>query len=106
VLRLILIFDQNSLTKNFLFSAHGVHLAVMDILYNTPADDEEEEEVEEAGTDQADATQDGVREDEEEIEMAGMFHLEEFPADEVHPDHSKDYHQLLQNIRTIVRHFK
>jgi hypothetical protein len=47
-----------------------------------------------------------VREDEEEIEMAGMFHLEEFPADEVHPDHSKDYHQLLQNIRTIVRHFK
>ncbi len=91
------------MTKNFLFSAHGVHLAVMDILYNMPAVDEEEEE---AGTGQADATLDGVRDDEEEIEMAGMFHLEEFPADEVHPDHSKDYHQLLQNIRTTVRHFK
>jgi hypothetical protein len=66
----------------------------MDILYNTPVVDEEESE-EEAGTDQANATLDGVREDEEEIEMTGMFHLEEFPADEVHPDHSKDYHQLL-----------
>lgn len=95
------------------FSAHGVHLAVMDILYKKAPAVTSEDEDQEAISIQAGATLEGAEteaedgtEASEEIQMAGAFYLEEFPADEVLPDFSDNYHQTVQNIRFIVKYFR
>ncbi len=66
-----------------LFSAHGVHLAVMDIMYRKPAyivaEDTHGQE------DRIELEGEGEAED-EELQMTESFRLEEFPTDVVLPD--------------------
>jgi hypothetical protein len=79
--------------------AHGVHLAVMDVIYKRqveedPKDNEENSlEVEEEDLD-------------EEAIMAENFFLEEFPPDSVLPDLSFTYKEVIADVREIVKSFR
>lgn len=79
--------------------AHGVHLAVMDVIYKRqveedPKDNEENSlEVEEEDLD-------------EEAIMAENFFLEEFPHDSVLPDLSFTYKEVIADVRVIVKSFR
>ncbi len=42
----------------------------------------------------------------EEVEMGEAFRLEENPGDELLPDLSDSYHEIVQNIRYIVKSFR
>lgn len=94
----------------FSFLAHGVHLAVSDIMYNCKSrsqlsdafNDSQEEETAEENVDQTD---DG-KDDDEDFQMTENFILQENPDDDVLPDLTHKYQPLITNIREIVKFFR
>lgn len=91
--------------------AHGVHLAVTDVLYSTKATSQtEEEEVESESEGLEDIgspdVENGDEEEEDVLEETEGFILEENVTDEVLPDLTEEYEPLLQKVRKIVKFFR
>jgi hypothetical protein len=86
--------------ENFSFvSAHGVHLAVLDVLYKKPEiafDDEEAED---------DSNSSQGLDDEEEL-LDENFILERNPADAVLPDLTSTYKSVIDTVRDVVKFFR
>jgi len=91
--------DQHFFEVFIYFSAHGVHLAVMDILYKKAP------EPQNSGDNSNMDDQDEPEADEEDL-MNETFHLEEHLTDAVLPDLSDNYHATVKKIRFIVKHFR
>ena len=112
----------------FFISAHGVHLAVMDVMYKkapgpgVPSEQEEEDtniesqlemEVNSGGSIMGEETESEnnnseweEEEEDEEAQMTENFLLEEFPADDVLPDLSYRYQDVINDLRHIVKSFR
>jgi|LakMenEpi03Aug12_release.lakeMendotaPanAssembly.Ray.scaffolds.fasta_scaffold472144_1 hypothetical protein len=99
--------------------AHGVHLAVMDVLYKGRQAAEQEEDEEEGGTtddlgeeeggttdDLGEAEGDSTDDLSEETVMAENFYLEEHPDDSLLPDLSFTYKEVINDIRIIMKSFR
>jgi hypothetical protein len=88
--------------------AHGVHLAVTDVLYKPRAELEVEafRESQEVHMDDDDKNNDDVDELEEEILMGENFYLEEYPVDDLLPDLSFTYKAIIDNVREIIKSFR
>ncbi len=85
------------MSNKTLFLAHGVHLAVMDVLYKKHVDEEDDDK----GSEPSDE-----EEVDEEVEMDEVYRLEEHPGDELLPDFSDNFHEIFTNIRYIVKSFR
>jgi hypothetical protein len=81
----------------FLLSAHGVHLAVMDVMYKTVLAAEEQDDEDEV---------DQERPEDEESEFTEGFLLEQRPADAVLPDLSDSFQETVKKVRLIVKSFR
>ena len=88
--------------------AHGVHLAVMDVLYKGRQAAEQEEDEEEGGTTDDLGEEEGGSTDDlsEETVMAENFYLEEHPDDSLLPDLSFTYKEVINDIRIIMKSFR
>jgi hypothetical protein len=98
--------------------AHGVHLAVMDVIYKGRQAAEQEEEENEGNSDSQDEEEGGMTDDlgeeeggttddlSEENMMAENFYLEEHPEDSLLPDLSFTYKEVINDIRTIIKSFR
>jgi len=81
----------------FLLSAHGVHLAVMDVMYKTVLAAEEQGDKDEV---------DQERPEDEASEFTEGFLLEQRPADAVLPDLSDSFQETVKKVRLIVKSFR
>lgn len=83
----------------FLLSAHGVHLAVMDVMYKTVLAAEGQAQDDEDEVDQE-------RPEDEASEFTEGFLLEQRPADAVLPDLSDSFEETVKKVRLIVKSFR
>ena len=81
----------------FMLSAHGVHLAVMDIMYKTVLATEEQDDEDEV---------DQERPEDEESEFTEGFLLEQRPTDAVLPDLSDSFQETVKKVRLMVKSFR
>jgi hypothetical protein len=86
-------------------SAHGVHLAIMDVMYKKP--DEQELDLVSEDSDKEDV-EDSGKEDEEDpdAECDEGFVLETNVTDAILPDMSESFSTMLQKVRDVVKFFR
>jgi hypothetical protein len=87
-------------------SAHGVHLAVTDVLYSKPEAEPTEEDVAEAEPlldpeDNEGAGPAALADEEEE-----GFVLDRNVPDAVLPDMSEDFRRIIQKVRNVAKFFR
>jgi hypothetical protein len=90
-------------------SAHGVHLAVTDVLYSKP-EAEPTEDVAESTEDVAESTEDVAEPLPEDNEGADEeeegFVLDRNVPDAVLPDMSEDFRRIIQKVRNVAKFFR
>jgi hypothetical protein len=83
-------------------SAHGVHLAVTDVLYSKPEAEPTEEDVAEPLPEDNEGAGPAALADEEEE----GFILDRNVPDAVLPDMSEDFRRIIQKVRNVAKFFR
>ena len=86
--------------------AHGVHLAVMDVIYKRQVEEGPKDNEENPKDNEANSLEVEEEDLDEEAIMAENFFLEEFPHDSVLPDLSFTYKEVIADVREIVKSFR